>query len=84
MFTTRRGRTLLGISIILVLFGLLHLAVNGLIYFGPYYSLFGLIVLGLLIRAAASIARRHGWGSEGRLTKFLNRPRFLDESRRSG
>jgi hypothetical protein len=83
MFTTRHRRTFLGIAIILALLGLLDLAVDGLIYFGPY-SLFVLIAVALLVRAAASLAIRRGWGSEGRLTRVLNRPRFVDESRRSG
>ena len=83
MFTTRHGRTFLAIAIILALLGLLDLAVDGLIYFSPY-SLFALIAVALLMRAAVSLARRRGWGSEGRLTRFLSNPRFVDESRRSG
>jgi hypothetical protein len=83
MLTTRHGRTFLGIAIFLAPLGLLGLAFDGLIYFSPY-SLFVLVAVALLMRAAASLAVRRGWGSEGRLTKFLNRPRFVDESRRSG
>jgi hypothetical protein len=79
-----KGRTFLRIAIILALLGLVHVALDGLLYFNPYYTLCGLIALSLLLRAAAAIASRRGWGSEGRLTRFLNRPRFVDESRRSG
>jgi hypothetical protein len=82
MFRTRQGRTLLGIAILLVLVGLLDLAVDGLLYFG-WYSFLGLLALRLLVPALAPIARRRGWGSEGRLTRFLSRPRFVDESRRT-
>jgi len=78
-----KGRTFLGIAIILALLGLMHVALDGLLYFNLYYTLCGLIALSLLLRAAAAIASRRGWGSEGRLTRFLNRPRFVDESRRS-
>jgi hypothetical protein len=78
-----KGRTFLGIAIILALLGRVHVALDGLLYFNPYYTLCGLIALSLLLRAAAEIAGRRGWESEGRLTRFLNRPRFVDESHRS-
>ena len=78
-----KGRTFLRIAIILALLGLVHVALDGLLYVNPYYILCGLIALVLLLWAAAAIAGRRGWGSEGRLTRFLNRPRFVDESRRS-
>lgn len=78
-----KGRTFLRIAIILALLGLVHVALDGLLYFSSYYTLCGLIALSLLLRAAAAIAGRRGWGSEGRLTRFLNRPRFVDESHRS-
>ena len=45
--------------------------------------LLGMSVLGLVLWALAPIARKRGWGSEGRLTRQLNRPRFEDESRRA-
>ena len=83
MFRTQRARTFLGIALLLALLLLLDLVVDGLLYFGPY-SLLGLLALSLLLRAAAPIARKRGWGSEGRLTRFLSRPRFVDESRQSG
>jgi len=41
----------------------------------------GLIVLRLVLWALEPIARKRGWGSEGRLTRYLRRPRFEDESR---
>jgi hypothetical protein len=43
----------------------------------------GMSVLGLVLWALAPIARKRGWGSEGHLTRKLNRPRFEDESRRA-
>jgi hypothetical protein len=52
--------------------------------FGDY--LFGLVLalvpLGLIARALEPLARKRGWGSEGRLTRHLSRPRFIDDSRR--
>lgn len=47
------------------------------------YILLGLIALGALSVVMAPIARRRGWGSEGRLTRHLSRPPFMDESRRT-
>jgi hypothetical protein len=83
MFTASHGRTFLGIALVLALLGLLDLAMDGLLYLGPYL-LPCLIVLALLMRTMTLIARRRGWGVEGRIVRFLNRPRFLDESHRSG
>jgi hypothetical protein len=40
-----------------------------------------LFALGLIARALEPLARKRGWGSEGRLTRHLSRPRFIDESR---
>lgn len=82
MFRTQLARTFLGIALFLAFLVLVDLVFDVLLYFSPY-SLLGLLALSLLLRAAAPIARRRGWGSEGRLTRFLNRPRFVDESRRS-
>ena len=52
--------------------------------FGDY--LFGLVLallpLGLIARTLEPLARRRGWGCEGRLTRHLSRPRFIEESRR--
>jgi hypothetical protein len=47
------------------------------------YVLLGLMALGALSVMIAPIARRRGWGSEGRLTRHLSRPPFMDESRRT-
>jgi hypothetical protein len=82
MFRTQRARKFLGIALFLALLMLLHLLAEGLLHSGPYL-LPGLLALGLLLRATARIAKRRGWGSEGRLTRFLSRPRLVDESRQS-
>jgi hypothetical protein len=82
MFRTQRARTFLSIAFFLALLVLLRLFFDGLQYFGPY-SLLGLLALGLILRATTRIARRRGWGTDGRLTRFLSRPRIVDESRRS-
>jgi hypothetical protein len=53
-------------------------------FLGDY--LFGLVLalvpLGLIARALQPVARKRGWGSEGRLTRHLSRPRFIEESKR--
>ena len=41
-----------------------------------------LITLNLIVHALEPLARKHGWGSEGRLTRYLSRPRFVDEFKR--
>ena len=46
------------------------------------YLLLTLLALGLIVRALEPLARKRGWGIEGRLTRFLSRPRFIDESKR--
>jgi hypothetical protein len=82
MFTTRHGRMFLGIALFLALLGLLEVAVDGLLCLdrsGPFV----LFALALLAKTAASVAKRRGWGVEGRITRLLSRPRFVDESRRS-
>jgi len=48
-----------------------------------YILLLGLIALSVFFAAFAPIARRRGWGGEGRLARYLNRPPFEDETRRS-
>jgi hypothetical protein len=48
----------------------------------PLYLLLTLLALGLTVRALEPLARRRGWGSEGRLTRYLSRPRLIDESKR--
>ena len=40
-----------------------------------------LLAFGLIVRALDPLARKRGWGSEGRLTRYLSRPRFIDESK---
>jgi hypothetical protein len=47
------------------------------------YILLALVGLGALSVMIAPIARRRGWGSEGRLSRHLSRPPFVDESRRT-
>jgi hypothetical protein len=67
----RPGRFLVGVAIV---------SACGLFI---QYILLGLIALGALSIMIAPIARRRGWGSEGRLTRHLSRPPFADESRRA-
>jgi hypothetical protein len=52
-------------------------------FFG-LYLLLGLIAINLVAAMLAPIARKRGWGSEGRLTRHLSRPRFEDPGRRTG
>lgn len=67
----RPGRFLLSLSIVSA--GVLYIQ----------YVVLGLIGLGVISMAIAPIAGRRGWGSEGRLTRHLGRPLFLDENRRT-
>ena len=67
----RPGRLLLSLSIVSA----------GVFYI--QYVVIGLIAPGVISAAIVPIARRRGWGSEGRLTRHLSRPPFLDESRRA-
>ena len=67
----RPGRFLLGSAI-----------VSACVFFIEYVML-GLIALGALAVMIAPIARRRGWGSEGRLTRYLSSPHFMDEGRRT-
>jgi len=46
-----------------------------------YYLVLTLLACGLIVRALEPLARKRGWGSEGRLTRYLGRPRFIDESK---
>jgi hypothetical protein len=48
------------------------------------YLLLALLALGLILRALEPLARKRGWGSEGRLTRYLSRPPLIDESKRLG
>jgi hypothetical protein len=47
------------------------------------HLLMALIALNLVCLLMAPIARRRGWGAEGRLSRHLSRPPFDDESRRA-
>ena len=58
-------------------------AVAVYIFFG-LYLLLGLIAINLVAALLAPIARKRGWGSEGRLTRHLSRPPFDDPDRRAG
>jgi hypothetical protein len=53
-------------------------------WFGDY--LFNLVpilfALGVIARLLEPLARRRGWGSEGRLTRHLSRPPLIEESKR--
>ena len=51
--------------------------------FYSFYLLIGLLALNLACRLLAPIAKRRGWGAEGRLTRHLSRPPFADESRKA-
>lgn len=48
----------------------------------PLYRLPTLLALGLIVRALEPLARKRGWGTEGRLTRYLIRSRLVDESKR--
>ena len=58
-------------------------AVAVYIFFG-LYLLLGLIAINLVAAMLAPIARKRGWGGEGRLTRHLSRPPFEDPDRRAG
>jgi hypothetical protein len=45
------------------------------------YPLLTLLMFGPIVFALEPLARKRGWGSEGRLTRYLSRPRFIDESK---
>jgi hypothetical protein len=45
------------------------------------YVLLTLLAFGLIVRTLEPVARKRGWGNEGRLTRYLSRPRFIDESK---
>jgi hypothetical protein len=62
--------------------GVLLIAVLGdyLFMLGDYL-LPTLLALSLIVRVLESLARKRGWGSEGHLTRYLGRPRFIDESK---
>lgn len=63
---------------------LLFIIVGGascIFVFCGLYLLIALIALNLACLLLAPIAKRRGWGAEGRLTRHLSLPRFEDESR---
>ena len=65
---------------------LLVLIVGGtscIFVFYGFYLLIGLIALNLVCLLLGPIAKRRGWGAEGRLTRHLSRPLFEDESRKA-
>jgi hypothetical protein len=53
-------------------------------YLGRYlhYLFLTILVLGAIARALEPLARRRGWGIEGRLARYLNRPRLIEEGKR--
>ena len=60
----------------------LAVAVSVYVFFG-LYLLLGLILANIACWVLAPIARKRGWGAEGRLTRYLNRPAIIDEARRA-
>ena len=63
--------------------GSLLLLMNAILGHHPFYLVPALLALGLAVRALERISRKRGWGIEGRLIRHLNRPRFVDQSRRA-
>jgi hypothetical protein len=64
---------------------LLVLIAAAFCYIWLFYGLYlfiGLLALVLASRLFAPVARRQGWGFEGRLTRRLSRPPFEDERRK--
>ena len=65
------------------LFSAVFLVVTIAVYFFfGLYLLLGLILANILCWALAPLARKRGWGAEGRLTRYLSRPPIADETRR--
>jgi hypothetical protein len=75
MFRTRFGRFILASTIVLA-------AAFSYVFFG-LHILLGLVAVNVIATMVAPLVRKRGWGHEGRLTRWLNRPRFDDPSRRS-
>ena len=71
MLRTRAARFLFAVLFLLA-------AVSSYVFFG-LYILVALIVLNLLAWALRPIAKRLGWGIEGRHARHRRRPPFLDE-----
>lgn len=68
-----------------VRFILATLFVSGAVFLCVFFSihlLLALIALKLFLFALEPLAKKRSWGSEGRLTRYLNRPRLIDESKR--
>ena len=66
-----------------VLLALIVVGTSSIFVFFGLYLLIALIALNLACLLLAPIARRRGWGAEGRLARHLSRPPFEDESRRA-
>jgi len=47
------------------------------------YLLLGLIFLNIVCWVFSPIARKRGWGGEGRLTRYLSRPPIADDAKRA-
>ena len=63
--------------------GLLLIAALGdFLFYLLLMLLLTLIALNPVVRTLEPLARKRGWGSEGRLTRYLSRPRLIDESKR--
>ena len=69
------GRFLLSVTFLAV-------AVIVYVFFG-LYLLLGLIVLNIACWVLAPLARKRGWGAEGRLTRYLDRAPIADEAKRA-
>ena len=53
------------------------------LFFYSFHIILGLFGLMALLAVYGRIARKRGWGGEGRLTRYLSRPPFENQSRRS-
>lgn len=53
-------------------------------YLGDYlvYPFLTLLMLGAIVYALEPLARKRGWGIEGRLSRHINRPRLIEEDKR--
>ncbi len=67
---------------LLLSFAFLTVAVVVYVFFG-LYLLLGLLLLHIICWALAPVARKRGWGSEGRLTRYLSRPPVADAAKRA-
>jgi hypothetical protein len=74
----------LGLFLGVLLDALLGPLIGPLVGSSQLYLLLTLLALGLILRALEPLARKRGWGSEGRLTRYLSRPPLIDESKRLG